>query len=484
MAIQTEIDIDLTFEMSRKQLEAWEFLHDMFTIELLYGGGAGGGKSQLGCMFAIEMSLKYEGIRGLIGRESLKDLKESTLLTFFDVCSSKGLIEGLDYDYNQQNNVITFLQTGSTIYLRELGWLPSDPNYDRLGSTEYTWAFLDEANQIRQKAKNVVRSRLRYKITINNLIPKLLMTCNPSKGYLYTEFFKPSKEGKLERAKRFLKALVTDNPFIDPFYIQNLRGLDVESQERLLFGNWEYDDDPSSLMRYEALQDLFTNVVLVPRDAEGKVLNSAKYLIFDVARFGGDRTVLSYWEGLICKRVAVYTKLPTVPPYIPDPEDPTGVRQILDWSKPSVAGKVREWRELYQIPLSQTLGDEDGVGGGVIDLIKCRGFMGGRKAFPMPRNIKVKQNYINLRAQCCYKLAEYVNLRKLAIPLQSQELRDQVVAELEQIKAKNIDDDTKPLQIVAKDEIKERIGRSPDLGDNFMMRMFFEFTSKPSITWL
>lgn len=474
-------DIDLTFKLSRKQSQAWDYLHDMWTIELLYGGGAGGGKSQLGCYFAIEMSLKFDGIRGLIGRETLKDLKESTLLTFFDACSAMGLIEGIDYDYNQQNNVITFFQTGSTIYLRELGWLPSDPNYDRLGSTEYTWAFIDESNQVRQKAKNIVRSRLRYKITINGLVPKLLMTCNPSKGYLYTEFFKPSKEGKLPKSKKFLKALVKDNPFIDPFYIENLRGLDIESQERLLFGNWEYDDDPSTLTRYEALVDLFTNVIILQRDIEGKVKNSDKYIICDVARFGGDRTVLSYWEGLICKRIAVYTKLPTVPPTKPDPLNPA--QQILDWAQPSVAGKMKEWREFYSVPLSQTLADEDGVGGGVIDILKCKGFMGGRKPFPMAHNIKVKQNFNNLRSQCYYKLAAYVNDRKLAVPVQSQEIKDQIIAELEQIKAKDHDKDGK-LQIVPKDEIKEKIGRSPDLADNLMMRMFFEFAAKPAIGWL
>ena len=475
-------EIDLNFKMSRKQSQAWDFLHDLYTIELLYGGGAGGGKSQLGCMFGIEMSLKYEGIRGLIGREALKDLKESTLLTFFDVCSNMGLIEGVDYDYNQQNNVITFLQTGSTIYLRELGWLPSDPNYDRLGSTEYTWAFIDEGNQVRQKAKNIVRSRLRYKITSNGLVPKLLITCNPSKGYLYTEFFKPSREGKLERSKRFLKALVTDNPFIDPFYIQNLRGLDLESQERLLYGNWEYDDDPATLIRYEAMTDMFSNVIILERDAEGKVRNSDKYIICDVARFGGDKTVLSYWEGLICKRIAVFTKLPTVPPFIPDPNNPA--QTILDWSKPSVAGKMKEWRELYQVPLSHMLADEDGVGGGVIDLLKCKGFMGGRKPFPQKNNAKIRQNYLNLRSQCYYELSRKVNARSIAVPIQSQEVRDAITSELEQVKAANIDQDDKPLQIVRKEDIKEKIGHSPDFADNLMMRMFFEFAPKPGLAFL
>lgn len=456
------IELDINF--TEKQADAYNILRDATTVELLFGGGAGGGKSRLGCAWGIILSLQFRGIRGLIGRETLKGLKESTLLTFFDICSELGLVEGIDYTYNMQEGVIEFPQTSSAIYLRELGWLPSDPNYDRLGSTEYTWAFIDEAQQVRQKAKNIVRSRLRYKLAINNLIPKLLMTCNPSKGFLYAEFYKPAKEGKLPLQKKFLIALVRDNPYIDPYYIENLRGLDLESQERLLHGNWEYDDDPSALMRYDALTDVFSNVLPVKLDDEGKVKNTDKFLICDVARFGGDRTVISYWEGLNCKRIAVYTKLPTVAPE----------------GMPSVSGKMKEWREFYSVPLSKCLVDEDGVGGGVVDALRCKGFMGGRKPFPMPSNRKQLQNFSNLRSQCCYKLAEYVNQRKIAVPIANPELREQLLQELEQIKAKDHDKDGK-LQIVPKEDIKEKIGRSPDLADNLMMRMFFEFAPKPQI---
>jgi phage terminase large subunit len=460
-------DEQLSFKMSRKQSEAYTLLCDIETIELLFGGGAGGGKSKLGCFWGIMVSLHYPGARGLIGRDTLKGLKESTLLTFFDICADLGLIEGDDYTYNQQDSVITF-ENGSTIYLKELGWLPSDPNYDRLGSTEYTWAFIDEAQQVRPKAKNIVRTRIRYKLREFGLIAKLLMSCNPSKGWLYAEFYRPNKDGTLPKAKKFLVALATDNPFLDPAYLDNLRGLDVETQERLLYGNWEYDDDPAALMRYEAINDLFTNIVPVPRDAAGAVKASDKAIICDVARFGNDRTTVSYWEGLVCKRIAVYTKLATVP----DPNRP-GDR--------TVAGVLNEWRETYTVPLSRVLVDEDGVGGGVVDYLHCKGFMGGRKPFPMPHDRNIKQNYSNLRSQCCYKLAEMVNLRKMAVPIDNADIRDMIVQELEQIKAKHHDEDTKPLQIVAKDEIKDKIGRSPDIGDNLMMRMWFEFAPVPRV---
>lgn len=454
--------------LTAKQKEALDILLDDTTIELLFGGGAGGGKSYLGCVFGVFMSLRFERIRGLIGRETLKGLKESTLITFFDVCSKYGLIEGMDYEYNQQEGVITFLQTGSTISLTDLGYFPGDPNFDRLGSTEYTWAFIDEAQQIREKAKNIVRSRIRYKLRENGLVPKLLMTVNPSKGYLYTEFYRANKEGRLASDKKFLQSLATDNPFIEPSYIDSLRGLDKTTRERLLFGNWEYDEDPSALIDYDAILDLFTNVIQVRRDNDGKVLPSEKFLVCDVARFGGDRTVLSYWEGLSCKRIAIYTKLPTVP----DPHDP---------SKSSVAGKINEWRTLYGVALSHVLVDEDGVGGGVVDYLKCKGFQGGRKPFPMPRNPRVQQNFLNLRAQCYFKLAEVMNTRTMALVLENIDLRAQLSEELEQVKAKDFDKDRK-LQIIGKDEIKARIGRSPDIADNLMMRMWFEFAPKPSIT--
>lgn len=458
---------EIVIRLTRKQKEALDILHDASTMELLFGGGAGGGKSRLGCIWAITNCLQYDGVRGLIGREELKAIKESTLLTFFDVCSEVGLVEGQDYLYNMSESTITFLQTGSAIYLKELKWYPTDPNFDRLGSTEYTFAFIDEAQQIRKKAKDIVRSRIRYKLRENKLIAKLLMTVNPSKGFLYTEFYKPSKEGKLSPQKKFLQALLKDNPYIDPNYIENLRGLDLETQERLLYGNWEYDDDPSALMKYEALLDLFSNVVNVERGADGKVPNSQKFIICDVARFGGDKTTISYWEGLAVKRLAVYTKLQTTP----DPLDP---------DKPSVAGKLKEWRELYGVPLSNVLADEDGVGGGVVDYLHCKGFQGGRKPFPMPNNRAIPQNFNNLRSQCCFKLAEHVNQRKIALPLNSTDLRDQIIQELEQIKAKDHDKDGK-LQIIPKDEIKDKIGRSPDLADNLMMRMFFVFRAVPMV---
>lgn len=441
-------------EVSAKQAEALTYLRDDITEELVYGGGVGGGKSKLGCMFAIDMSIKYNNIRGAICRKELKRLKDTTLLTLFEQMQADGLKDGKDYVYNQQNNIITFPQTGSIIYLLELDYYPSDPNYDRLGSYEITWNFIDEAQQIQQKAKDVMRTRIRYKVEENGLIPKQLMTCNPNKEYLYTEYYLPAKRGELPRHKKFLQSLVSDNPFVGDVYINSLKKQPLEIRERLLYGNWEYDDDPTRLMSFDSIQDIFTNKVPAGKD---------KYIICDVARMGGDRIVITYWEGLSCQRIAAYKRMPTVP----DPNDPT---------KPSTAGIINEWRAKYQVPLSHVLVDEDGVGGGVKDYLGCKGFLNGGK--PMR-----KENYTNLKTQCYYELAKNVNLGKISIKTENLKVKQLIIEELEQVKNHGADKDGK-LEVTPKDTMKKKLGRSPDFADTLMMRMYFEFAPKPQIMFI
>jgi len=428
-----------------------QYLTDNETNELLFGGAGGGGKSMLGCGWIIRQCLKYKGVRYCLAREELKSLKESTLLTFFDVCRQWGMIADQHYKYNQNDGIITFPMTGSKVYLKELKFYPSDPDYDYLGSTEYTGAFIDEASQVTQKGKNVLRSRIRYKLEENGLVPKQLETCNPHKGYLYSEFYRPSRDGTLPINKKFIQALPGDNPFLDKSYVDNLLGLDRQTKERLLYGNWEYDDDPSILCEYEGINDMFTNVI-----APG----SEKYIIADIARFGDDRTVLSYWEGWDCKRIVGYKKMPTVT----DPNNPDVI---------STEYRINEWRELYGVPLSHVLVDEDGVGGGVRDRLGCKGFMGGRKPYR-------GENYLNLRAQCYFFVARKINKREIAVRTQNSTIKQLLSEEFEQIKAWNRDSDKK-LQIIPKDKIKERIGRSPDFSDTIMMRAMFEFLPKPKI---
>jgi hypothetical protein len=420
-----------------KQEHATFYLNDKVNTELLYGGAAGGGKSAFGCLWLISMCQKYAGTRWLMGRSKLKSLKETTLNSFFELTSKLEINN--QFDYNAQSNII-YWKNGSEILLKDLFLYPSDPNFDGLGSLELTGAFVDECNQITYKAWQIVKSRIRYKLNDYGLIPKLLGTCNPAKNWVYKEFYSPDKNGTLKNYRKFIQALPKDNPYLPDSYIQSLLQLDKNSRERLYYGNWEYDDDPSALISQDAIVNYF-NPVHLTKGAE-------KYITIDVARQGKDKTVFRIWYGWVC--VESY--------------------RIEKSGLDVVVKKGLDFIQKHSIPLTNVIADEDGVGGGVVDFLKCRGFI--NNAQPLKG-----ENYSNLKSQCSILTAKKISLNEMGELCNDKALVDIVSEEMEQIKMKDIDKDGK-LSIVPKEMIKENIGRSPDEWDSIMMRYYFELQPK------
>lgn len=432
-------------DLTKKQSEALDYLEDGETNEILFGGGAGGGKSLLGCYWLLKSALRYNGTRWLMGRSTLKTLRETTLNTFFEVCKMQGLESDKHYRFNQQQMQIELVNE-SVILLKDLFHYPSDPNFDSLGSLEITGAFIDESNQLTEKAWNIVKSRIRYKLDENGIIPKMLGTCNPSKGFLYNKFYKPDKEGVLPDNLKFIQSLLTDNPHISIHYKDNLLQLDTITKERLLFGNWEYDSDPSALIPYNKILDLFT-ASYVP---EGE-----KYISADIARFGSDKTVVMVWSGYICIEVLTLEKQPLS----------------------VVSAEIERLKKYHGVPTSNIIADEDGVGGGVVDMLKCNGFVNNSA----PQDVDgQKQNYSNLKSQCYFILAEKINKGEVYVKTENIEIKNKLIQELEQVKMKDLDKDGK-LAVLPKEHIKQLIGRSPDYSDALMMRMYFDV--KPTNKW-
>jgi len=229
--------------LSKKQDEAWDFLNDDTTTEVVYGGGAGGGKSYLGCIWHINQRLQYAGSRGVIGRSVIANLEQSTLITLFGVASALGYQQGKHYTYNSQKHIINWANGSQTI-LKDLFLKPSDPDFISLGSTEYTDAYVDEANEITEKAFDILTSRIRYKLNEFGLIPKILLTCNPGPGWLKEKYIsdKDGNSKSLNHYQKVVRALVTDNPdqsFIDIYRTQLSRTRSDYDKQRLLYGDWD-----------------------------------------------------------------------------------------------------------------------------------------------------------------------------------------------------------------------------------------------------
>lgn len=429
-------------KLNKKQTQAWDYLDDPKVREVFFGGAAGGGKSILLTLRAAYNCLHYPDTVWLLGRSKLKTLKETTLRSFFKVCALTG-IPPTAYTYNQQAGTITF-DNKSMILLKDLFLYPSDPEFDELGSLEITGAMIDEVSQVTEKAWNVVRSRIRHNLKPHDLTPKILGTCNPTKNFVYRKGYKPWKEGKETVDTKFVQALVTDNPDIDPHYIENLESLDEMSRERLLHGNWEYDTEGTWLFEYEKIIEAFT-------EKKGKHRTGTRYITVDVARYGQDKTILRVWDGWESIDKIVM--------------DRSSVRDVV--------GKIKHTQVQYHISGRNTIVDEDGVGGGVVDYADCEGFANGGS--PMEENGAIP-NYQNLRTQCYFKLAEKVN--QGAIHLHDEGIeRNPIAEELEAIEEKNVGEDSRR-KISTRADIEAKIGRSPDEASALMMRAYFDLRKK------
>ena len=450
--------MEINLQLSPKQKLAFEILRDKTTTELFYGGGAGGGKSYLGNIWLIFSCLAYPGTRWLMGRARLKSLKESTFLTFLAVLKDWGLKKDKDWRYNAMEGAVHF-SNGSDVYLKDLFLYPTDPEFDSLGSTEYTGAFMDEVSEISEKAKMIVMSRLRYKLDEFDLIPKLLMASNPAKNWAYKDFWRPWRDGKLDDYKQFIPALVGDNPFMSKYYKENLLKLDKNSKERLLFGNWEYDDDPSILFEYDKILDIFTNEYFIPTHTQN-------YISCDVARFGADKTVAIAWRGFHIEEIKYLAK--------------SSIKEVVEL--------VKEMAKFHRVPYSNIIIDEDGIGGGVVDFIKgSKGFINNSTPVETEYTRKI-HNYRNLKTQCYFKLADIVHKGEIGIYDVPEEIKGLIIEDLEQIKVQTPTTTDKVLKegkidVITKEKIYESLGRSPDFGDALMMRCYFDLKNyyKPYI---
>ena len=417
----------------QRQQIALDYLATENDVEqVLYGGSAGSGKTRLGCTWQILRRLKYAGTRSLIGRSKLDTLKKTTLKTFFEVAEYLGLKVGTHYTINMQSNTITFFNK-SEIYLMDLFSYPSDPNFEDLGSLEITDYFIDEVSEISEKAVSIVHSRCRFKLNEYQLKPKGLMTCNPSKGWIYNEFYLKHKNGELPPHRAFVQALPTDNPELPPSYLEALQRLPEYDRKRLYEGNWEFDDDSDKLFNTFNLNQMFRNEI---------VGDGTFYITGDIARFGRDKTILIVWNGWTIVEMVELVR--------------SGIVET--------STRIQELVKQYNVRLSNVLLDEDGVGGGAVDITKARGFMNGSKAVHSDK-------YVNLKTECYYKLAEVIENGKLTILAASN--KERIIKELETIKRYRSDSDSKN-RVTPKEEIKRLHGFSPDIADSMMMRAYFD----------
>lgn len=434
--METSTGININFTPSVKQYKAWEYLTDEKTTFVGYGGAAFGGKSYLLCYWITTMALAYPNTAWGLGRKELTTLKRTTLLTLFKVFKESNITEA-DYNYNQQLNNITF-NNGSVIFLIDTAHKPSDPLNTRFGGYELTSCAVDESSETDSKVIDILSTRIgRRNNDKYGLKAKFLETFNPARNHVYNRYYLPYTNKDEKKNYVFIPALPKDNPSPETEeYIRNIiENNNTTTIERLIHGNFEYDDDPSALCDFDSICDIFTNTH-VP---EGKKTISA-----DLAMQGRDRFIAASWSGL---------------------------RAIIEVDKPKSTAKeiendLTELKNRKGVGNSNIVADSDGLGA-YLD-----SYMTGITTFHGGGRAVHPKEFGNIKDECAFKLAEKINNRELYIECTTEQ-KERITRELATcLKRDNVDLDKK--KIIKKEKMKElSSGDSPDYLDGLLMNMRF-----------
>lgn len=250
--------------------------------------------SFLGCNWIAMSCIQFPGIRAVIARRTLKSLNESTWNTLLNVINSWGLIDGVNYKTNDNLGTLTFWN-GSIIIKKELEFRPSDRDFQRLGSSEYTIAFIDEVGEMVEDAVEVLYSRLRWKVYDTFKVPKLMLSTNPVPTWVRDRFVqdKYGNPVSTKRNEKYVQFTIFDNPddkFIQT-YLPTLNKLKPRQRNRLLYGNWDFFETSDTII-YNGFDG---DKNLVP-DLMNKKYNPALPLIFV-----WDFNVIPQMSVLVCQ---------------------------------------------------------------------------------------------------------------------------------------------------------------------------------------
>lgn len=459
---------DLHFKANAKQKEALKLLYDDTTKSVGFGGGAGPGKSFLGCFWIWSQCITYPGVSYFMGRDTLKNLKATTLESYYKFLSLYDIPASQHGKFNTDTSKIIF-ENGSQIPLLELKYYPSDPLVTSLGSHEFTGGFIEESAEVDYRVIDVLYSRIGRRLNdVYGIKAKILESFNPAKNHVHTRFYKPFRDGTLKPGVRFVPALAMDwLTYPDYFrenhalhqdeppgwwidYILGLLERSEQTRQRLLWGNFDYDDDKNALCSYDAIMDTFTNSHV---KKTGK-----KYITADIAMQGSDTFRVGVWDDWVLIDIDYMAK--------------SDGKEVIEF--------ISNKKNRFGVPNSQITYDSDGVGSFV------GGFFPGSKPFVNNAAAHTvhgkKVNYDNLKSQCYHFLADKINERGIWLQAIDESkdatLKEMAIEEMEQIKSHDTDKDGK-VKIIPKVIVKSNIGRSPDIADMIMMRSIFDLSPKP-----
>lgn len=424
------------FELLPKQTEAVNYLFDPTIKELCLSGSAGSSKSVGAVYSLLSYSLRYPRFRGIIARKTVTDITKSTLNTLNEVLEMQGMLPKDVYKLDSTNNVLTF-KNGSEIYLISTEYKPTDPLYTRFGSLECSFLLLEEATETPLVAYQVLRTRLRYKPPSLDGLKytfKSVLCCNPDQqSWIYDYFYLNFKKGKLKKSQKYIHSTWRDNKHLAEDYVETLSELGEPLFSRLYLGEWTS----------------FANNLLIPTSKMLNVFKNdsihnyvATHISVDVAHLGTDSSVVTLWSNKTILRFYKFNQL-----------------RFKDLAK-----EVLSIARQFDVKNHDIYSDADGLSVGFCDLIEeCQPIY--NNSSPLGEN--ARKSYTNLKNQLYFKFNELID--EIEIICTADE-REEIIKEFGAIE--KIIKDGQKWKVTSKDDIKKKIGKSPDMADSIVYGLY------------
>lgn len=200
-----------------------------YSLEALFGGAAGGGKSSALLMAALQY-VDVPGYSAILFRRTYADLAlPGALMDRF-----RSWIANYDDVHWNANSYVATFPSGARI---SFGYLNNTNDYLRYKGSEFQFIGMDEVTEIRESDYRYLFSRLRRPASgeLSQVPLRMRSASNPAPNWVRQRFI---VEGETTN-RIFVPSMLTDNPGIDAeSYRQSLSALDPIERRRLELGDW------------------------------------------------------------------------------------------------------------------------------------------------------------------------------------------------------------------------------------------------------
>lgn len=426
-----------------RQTLAWNALHEPVVEELMYGGAKFGGKSVFGCLWMYLECYELARIHfpkqpsrpvcvGWMGRRIAKNFKDTTLDTWFQQIPAKM--------FTAKDDPPTIV-IGNRVMIRT-GGLDSREDLQKHQGAAYARVFVDQAEETTRDDVAALRTATKWRLIIGGqpIQGKMLFTANPAQGWLKEDFIQAPKANQ-----RFIQALPKDNPYTPEGYYQTIRDAYAHKPELIeayLNGSWDAFEGANQQIKSEWLS--------AARQRVNAGVPMKRFLACDPARFGDDKCVIGLMADADIEEKVIL-------PYCRTTEISNRMAQMSRANNGLVC-------------VVESIGAD--LGAGVIDELVQLGVE--TIQYNPAGQPEDTVHYYNLRAEA-WDFAAKCLMRgvfpdsNVVITLTTKYVD---VTLINQLCTPNYQYRGEKLLIESKDEIKKRLGGSPDEADMYVMALW------------